>query len=160
MSMPSALPVTRGRARMKIRAARAYVGRQGAFSVDLVQSGGAAGIQNDIYWVDSPETPVAVGSDGKPDCTVNPALSGHFAFQPPGCQGGDCYGMRAMVMLPFGTAGSLSRGTLYTCNVTVDPNARPHIYRLYARNALASDPRGLPIRATCASGRVRVLRSP
>jgi len=157
MSIPSALFATRGRTKIRIMRAQGYVGGTASFNVDLRQPGGAAGIQNDISWSDSPDTPIARAEDGKPDCTVNPALSGHFAFLPPGCQGTHCLGIRAIVMLPFGTAGSLSRSNsaLYTCNVNIS-SASPGIHHLYGWNTLAADQRGVTIRATCASGRVVV----
>src|SRR5262245_2445303 len=70
------------------------------FDVTLTTGGMMiAGTQNDITF--QPGAVVAAKANGKPNCTVNEAIDKAqttFAFQPPGCTGAACTGIRALVL--------------------------------------------------------------
>ena len=83
-------------------------------------TGGAqiAGTQGDITF------PAGAGIDarvnGRPDCSVNPDINKgatSFAFRPSGCTGGDCIGVRALVLATDNTDPIADGVVLFTCNI-------------------------------------------
>lgn len=51
--------------------------------VTLTAGSPVAGTQNDVAF--PPDAPIAAAQNGRPDCTVNPAMDATvFSFQPPG----------------------------------------------------------------------------
>jgi hypothetical protein len=115
-----------------------------------------AGIQNDILF--EPASPIAARADGRPDCSVNPAIDKpgtSFAFQPPACDPGrTCSAVRALV-LSLDNVDPIADGVvLYSCRVVVDAEepAAPHF--LSCSNEGASDPFGDALTMTCRSGEI------
>jgi hypothetical protein len=81
-----------------------------------------------------------------PDCDVNVAINKNatnFSFQPPGCSGAACTGMRAIVF-DFLTVGQLipDAALLYTCHVQIAGDASPGPYPLRPSNVIMSDAAG------------------
>ena len=97
-----------------------------------------AGTQNDIVF--DANVRVKAKANGRPDCAVNPDInkgSTSFAFQPPGCSGEACTGLRAIVFSTEDVAAIPDGSVLYTCNVTVSGSGT-----LAVANARGSDPNG------------------
>jgi hypothetical protein len=95
----AAAPRGGGVVTVAIGSANGNPGQLVSFPVTL-DTGGllVAGVQVDIGF--TPTAPVARRSNGRPDCTVNAAIDKggtSYAFQPSGCSGPDCTGMRALV---------------------------------------------------------------
>ncbi|GIW45767.1 MAG: hypothetical protein KatS3mg077_3049 [Candidatus Binatia bacterium] len=97
-----------------------------------------AGTQNDIVF--DANVRVKARSNGRPDCAVNPDInknSTSFAFQPSGCSGETCTGLRAIVFASDNVDPIPDGSVLYTCNVTVAGSGT-----LNVANARGSDPNG------------------
>ena len=110
-----------------IRAAtvNAQPGTSTGFDVTL-SSGGTevAGSQNDIGF--QPQARIVAKANGTPDCAVNGGIdkgAASFAFRPSGCSGDACAGIRALVLSTDNVAAIPDNSRLYTCKVTVSPNA-------------------------------------
>jgi len=117
-----------------------------------------AGVQTDITF--SASAPIAVRSNGRPDCTANPAINKggtSYAFQPPGCTFGvDCTGIRSVVFALDNFAPIPDGSVLYTCSVWVSSSAADGTYPLMTSNVGASAPGGRPIPAFGIDGAVVV----
>jgi acyl-CoA reductase-like NAD-dependent aldehyde dehydrogenase len=134
------------------------------FSV-VVGTGGlpVAGIQNDIAY--SSVTPIAATSAGKPDCTVNPNISGagrmtlSAAFRPSGCTGAKCTSAR-LILVPEGmNVFDIPDGaTLYTCRINIAPTAALGTYPIVVSEPGASNQAGLQLAAVGVNGSVSVTR--
>jgi hypothetical protein len=118
-----------------------------------------AGTQNDIGFM--PGAAIAARANGRPDCTVNPAIdkgATTFAFQPPMCgmEGQPaCTGVRSLV-LSFDNVTPIPDGSvLYTCKVNIAADATGTI-PLVCTNPGASDPDGGALPADCVDGDVTV----
>jgi hypothetical protein len=101
-----------------------------------------AGTQNDLAF-DSLRIPVVARLDGDPDCTVNAGLGADslFGFQPPGCSGVACSGIRALV---FGSPVAIPDGAeLYRCTVRIAADAPAATYPLTVSGVVMSNPDGI-----------------
>ncbi len=131
-------------ARIQAGQATGMPGQTVMFDV-VLDTGGLAvvGTQNDITF--APETPINVGSNNRPACTANAALmkeASQFAFQPPGCSGATCTGIRAII-LSFQNTDVIPNGsTLYTCTVGIAADAPAGNYTLSVTGASSSDKDG------------------
>ena len=120
---PTATPVVPA---IILDSVEAAAGQQILVSARL-QTGGAAvaGTENDLLF-DGTSIRVASTATGAPDCRVNPDIdkgATAFAFQPPGCSGTACVGVRGVV-LSFANVDPIPDGvTLYTCTVLVAVDA-------------------------------------
>lgn len=131
-------------------------------AVVLQEGGVVAGVQNDIGF--APETQIVARSNGRPACTVNPAIDkpgASFAFQPHLCTPGEtCTAIRALILsldqvdpIPIGSV-------LYTCDVAIAATAQDGDYPLTCSNADASDPDGNALPTTCRDSHVQVGNLP
>ena len=100
-----------------------------------------AGTQNDISITDGSASFNANGS-GKPDCTINSALgkeASQVAFQPSGCSGAACTGVRALI-LSFSNTTTIPDGSvLYTCNLTVTKAGTGTVSGVHLSDASGND---------------------
>jgi len=133
-----------------------------------------AGTQNDITFSGGVGAAISIKAkaNGKPDCAVNDAIDKtgtSFAFQPSGCSGELCTGVRALVLAldnvcPIcGTATTECPAVvpcpvvMYTCNISINSTAEPDTdYDLTCSNAGASDPAGNALTTSCTDGKVEV----
>ncbi|GBD26040.1 Anti-sigma-I factor RsgI2 [bacterium HR30] len=119
-----------------------HVSGDAVITVKLAAGGQeVAGTQNDIVF--HPNVRVKAQPNGRPDCTVNPAVnknSTSFAFQPASCSGDACTGVRAIVFSADNVDPILDGSVLYTCNVTVGGSGT-----LNVANAGGSTPSGQAI---------------
>jgi hypothetical protein len=104
-----------------------------------------AGIENDLGF--DPGAPVAVGADGRPDCSANPAIrkgATAFSFRPIGCdpQAGQCTGVHALVVAVDNVDPIPSGAILYRCRVAISAGARPGRHPIGVTNALYAPPAG------------------
>ncbi|MCX8073481.1 MAG: hypothetical protein N3C12_13695 [Candidatus Binatia bacterium] len=111
-------------------------------SVKLAAGGQqVAGTQNDLVFDASVR--VKARPNGRPDCSVNPDINKggtSFAFQPSGCSGDSCTGVRAIVFATDNVDPIPDGSVLYTCNVTVSGSGT-----LQVANARGSSPGGQAI---------------
>ncbi len=117
-----------------------------------------AGTQNTISF--DPLVQFAARANGGPDCAVNPEAhkgGAAFAYWPSGCEVGiDCTAVHSLV-LAFDDVDAIEPGSvLYTCRVTISPEAAPGTYPLVCSNEGASDPGAHAIPLTCDDGEVMV----
>jgi hypothetical protein len=100
-------------------------------TVTIEVSLGAAGMtvigtQNEIAF--EPEAPIARRDDGRPECSVNPAIAKNatsFSFLPPDCDVDQCTGVLALVAA-FDNEDPIPDGSvLYSCEVEIAANASP-----------------------------------
>ena len=101
-----------------------------------------AGVQIDIGF--QPQARVAAQGNGKPDCTVNPNINKgatSFAFRPSGCSGDACTGIRALVLSTDNVNAIPDGSVLYTCKVTVAPDAIG-TYPIAVTGVILSNPEG------------------
>lgn len=122
-------------------------GQQVAVAATLSSGGNSvAGVQADITFDLS--THIAALPDGTPNCTVNPAIQKEetaFAFQPFGCSGTACTGVRAVV-ISFTNTTSIDNGAqLFTCTITIEPTAIAGLHPLTVSNVAMSTPFGQPV---------------
>jgi hypothetical protein len=133
-----------------------------------------AGTQNDITFSGGVGAAISIKAkgNGKPDCAVNETIDKggtSFAFQPSGCTGELCTGVRALVLAldnvcPIcGTATTECPGVqacpqvMYTCGISINSTAEgDHDYDLTCSNAGASDPAGNALTTSCTDGKVHV----
>jgi YVTN family beta-propeller protein len=144
---------------VQISTATGSAGQRVQFRVNLDTKGfDVSGVQNDIIF--DPHTAVAARVNGKPDCTVNPAIDKSatgFAFQPPSCTlSGDCTRMRAIVLATDNNDPIPDGAVLYTCNVDITSNAAPGSYKLENIEVVASSPTGNRISSVGTDGQVVV----
>ncbi|MBI3785777.1 MAG: hypothetical protein HY270_20480 [Deltaproteobacteria bacterium] len=117
-------------------------GQQVSFDVVLTTAGAAiSGAQIDITF-DS-LAPIAAGTTGFPDCSVNPAIdkgSSSFRFQPMGCDSPNC--VRALILSTDNVTPIPDGSVLYTCRVNIDAGAPPGTYPLVVSGVVLADPDG------------------
>lgn len=146
-------------AAIHIGSATGSAGQRVQVSVSIDTKGlDISGIQNDITF--DPDTAVAARANGRPDCTVNPAINKNasaFAFQPPSCRlSGDCDRLRA-VIFAIDNGDSIPDGAvLYTCNVDIAASASPGTHPLGNVDPLATSPEAIRVSAVGTSGQVIV----
>ncbi len=128
-----------------------------AVTVTLNTGTDVAGTQNDITF--APPLSVAARANGRPDCTVNETINKggtSFAFQPAGCSGTECTGVRSLVLALDNVDPIADGSALYTCNVVIAEDAEDGDYELACSNPGASDPNGGALVAECEPGTVTV----
>lgn len=127
-----------------------------------LNTGGArvAGTQNDIGF-DPRQIAIARKSNGKPDCAANGAIGKEgtaFSFQPPGCSGAACTGIRALV-LSLSSVDPIANGSvLYTCTVQVAAGASAGRQPLRLSKVGFSDPAGKALGGGGSDGSVTVAK--
>ena len=124
---------------------RADAGELIEVQATLTTSGSmVAGTQSDFRF-DPVHVPVGRRPNGRPDCTVNPAImkdSTSFAFQPPQCTAENCMAVRAIVFSSQDTAPIPDGAVLYACRIQVAPTAPNGHYPLNVSGVILSDPLG------------------
>lgn len=141
-----------------VGSATGALGTQVTFDVTL-NTGGAsvAGLQLDIGF--DPSTPVAAQPNGRPNCTVNPAIDKggtSFSFQPSGCTTTSCTRVRVLVLSVSNTDPIPDGSVLFTCKVNIAPSALLGRYPLTCSGSLASNPSGGSLVAACTPGEIIV----
>ncbi|HXQ23067.1 MAG TPA: hypothetical protein VN812_15425 [Candidatus Acidoferrales bacterium] len=121
-----------------------------------------AGVENDLNF--APAASVAVGADGRPDCSLNPAIrksATAFSFRPLGCdpQAGQCTAIHALVVAVDNLDPIPSGAVLYSCRVAISGQAQPGRYALTVTNALYAPPNGGDHTANGNDGVVTALGS-
>lgn len=140
----TAVPV--GPPAIEVGTAAGAPGQQVPLAVTL-RTGGAlvGGTQHDIGF----SAPIAVAerSDGRPDCVaLGDFLSASsFAFQPTGCKGASCTGIRALVLSVDGVTAIADGSVLYSCNLNVAADAVSGQYPLPISGVIVSDTDGRAI---------------
>ncbi len=120
-----------------------------SFSVSLRSAGQRiAGTQSDITF-DSTDTPIAAKSDGRPDCTVNPAINKNgtaFAFVSKFDIGSyvERRGLRALVLATDNVDPIPDGSVLFTCKANIAPTASG-IYPLTISDVVLATPDGQAI---------------
>jgi hypothetical protein len=147
------------RASIDLNGGRAAAGDEVTLTAVLDADGETVvGTQNRINFA----APLAITArpDGSPDCDVNPAIdkdASAFDFLPRGCDAGvNCTAVSALI-LAFDNVDPIPSGTaLYTCQVTVGPDAAPGNYLLRNSELGAAGPSGELLAATGDDAEVEV----
>lgn len=134
-----------------------------AVTLSLIDPAAAiAGVQADFTF--DPATPVSPTQNGQPDCTVNEEIGQTvpgFSFLPPSCvPGGDCVGVRAVLLSLAPSAPFADGALLYTCAVAIAGDAAPGVHPLVAGEVAGSDPEGAAVPLVGADGAVAVATPP
>lgn len=121
-----------------------------------------AGVENDLTF--DPSAPVAIGADGRPDCSPNPAIrksATAFGFRPIGCnpQTGQCTGAHALVVAVDNIDSIPPGAVLYRCRVALSSEAHGR-YPIAITNALYAPPSGGDRTAQGSDGVVTTLQQP
>jgi virginiamycin B lyase len=119
-------------------------GGQGAFDVYLLTGGVVSAAGMDIGF-DPLNAPIVALADGRPDCTVNPAIQKDesiFVFRPSGCSGSACNQVRAGIISFFNANPIPDGSVLFTCRVRASANAAPGTYPLPISSISLSTPEG------------------
>ena len=152
----TALPVV---ASIIVGSATGEPGTETTFDTSLeTESENVAGVQVDIGF--DADAPIAATQQGRPDCTVNPAIDKNatsFAFQPAECTPGeDCTGIRAIVLSLDNVDPIPSESVLFTCTVAIAADAEAGDYPLPCSNPGAGDDEGNRLGADCTDGAITV----
>ena len=93
------------------------------------------------------EREACIAGSNLPDCTVNPATGkqAFFTFQPSGCTGASCAGIRALVLAIGNVTAIPDQSVLYSCNVDIAPDATAGDHPLTISNSGMGGPGGNPI---------------
>ena len=170
---------------LAIGSAQVQAGRSTTVAVTLTDTGApVTALQNDITFaanapiaaasrcsltrtrpcLSNPECPRGQLCVPAPDCAVNTAIQKNdsfFAFEPPGCSGSACTGVRAFVSSTTNTTPIPDGATVYSCTIAPPSEAPAGIYPLHHRNIIMSDQSGAPIPgATGTDGSVAVQTIP
>ena len=129
-----------------------------------VHAANAAAVQNDIdlnpSWTTA-RASIAPRTDGRPDCTVNPAINKnatHFQYLPAGCHPLiDCTAMRAVVFATDNVALIPDGALLYTCSLDIGGTTVGTYPLPCGIGASASSPSGDAIITGCGDGMLVVL---
>ena len=127
-----------------------------------VTSTQVAGVQNDLTW-DGAAVGIAAGSDGRPDCVVNPAINkaaSGFAFLPSGCRATACTGMRALIVAADNVDAIADGSLLYTCEVDVAADAAAGLYRIDVNHVVMSTRNGFPVHGVLGAASVVAVGAP
>ncbi len=155
--------VTPGGAAIRLSTATGSPGDQVSFSATLETGGASVGsAQNDIAF-DSENAPIATLLNGAPDCALNPQINKQplFVFQPPGCSGVVCGGVRAAAIPAFPITPIPDDTVLYTCNVNIGAGTALGEYPLIISRVQLSTPEGTPVAgAVGVNGKVVVVPPP
>ncbi|MBI3784179.1 MAG: hypothetical protein HY270_12350 [Deltaproteobacteria bacterium] len=120
-----------------------------------------AGTQNDLEFGGSPLR-IAANANGKPDCTVNPAINKagtSFSFRPSGCATQDCTSVRALVIALDNSDPIPDGSVLYTCAVHIDDAAAQGTFFLTLSGVIASTPAGSRISDAVGESVLVVVRN-
>jgi len=141
--------------------ATAAAGETVSIDVTLTTQGSmVAGTQNDITGTSAAR--IAADSSNHPACTPNAAINKNgtsFAFQPPGCTGAACTGIRALVLALNNVDPIPDGSVLYSCMVAVAGDASGD-QTLTNSNEGASDPQGAALTTTGTNGTITVGAPP
>jgi len=154
-------PATGGRTQISLSNVSAKPGQTAQITATL-GSGGVrvAGTQNDIGF-DPRQVAIARKGNGKPDCSANAGIGKEgtaFSFQPPGCAGAACTGIRALV-LSLSSVDAIPNGSvLYTCTVQVAAQASAGKQPLRLSRVGFSDPAGKALGGGGVDGSVTVAK--
>lgn len=114
-----------------------------------------------IYEPSAPILPRALGQG--PACSVNPAINKNataFSFIPTGCEGGGCTGVDALVVSGSNRDPIPDGAMLYTCAITIAPDAAPGTYTLESCSPSALDSNDQQLEGTGTNGTVTVTQRP
>ena len=160
----SSYPVLARAASVDIGRAEGEAGTTVSFDVSLRGGGGkVVATVNQISFDAAAE--VDTTADGKPDCSLNPALPKEhtgFAFQPRNCApGANCTSIKAVVISlnPNTAKLPIPDGPLYTCRFTIPDNAAPGaVFSLTTVRAMVtgSDNSDIDVTGQSQNGMVRV----
>ena len=142
--LPTATP---GGAAIRLSTASGRPGDQVTFNATLDTGGATVGsVQNDLAF-DSESAPIAALPNGLPNCMLNPEINKQplFVFQPPGCSGATCGGVRVAAIPSFPVLPIADGSVLYTCAVNIAPNAASGEYPLIISRVRLSNPEGTPV---------------
>lgn len=148
---------TGGRPQIVLGSVRAAPGGTARVSATLRGGGRIAGTQNDITF-DPSRVAIARTGRGTPDCTANAALGKEgtaFSFQPAGCAGSRCTGVRALVLSLSNVAPIPAGSVLYTCTLAVAAGARGSVPLRVTRVGF-SDPAGAALAGSGIDGTVTI----
>lgn len=129
-------------------------------SVSLSTEGSqVAGTENVLGFNPTDVAVAAKTTNSRPDCAVNEAINKGgtaFAFQPSGCSGLACTGVKALVLALDNVDPIPDGSVLYTCKVAIAADAENGDYPLECSAPGASDPAGGALIAACTSGTITV----
>jgi hypothetical protein len=141
-----------------IRVGHAVAAAGDAATISVRLSSGAVaviGTQNDLLF--APHLTIASRSNGKPDCSVSPAIDkpdSTFNFLPVGCTPGvDCTRVRSLILSLDNTSAIPNLSVLYSCRIAIAPDASGTL-PIECADALASPPAGGDIAAECTEGQI------
>lgn len=130
---------------LQLSTVTAAPGQEVAVTATLSAGGkGVAGTQNDFSFK-PPGVTVKQKANGKPDCTVNPAINksaSTFVFRPAGCSGDACNAVRVLVFSTEDVAAIPDGSALYTCTLQVGAKAATGAVPLELSGTILSDPTG------------------
>ena len=148
--------------RVQIGEAEGAPGDDVVIAVVLTADAGesVAAVENEIDF-DPVHTPVAVGANGRPDCTVNAAINKEatgFGFGPFGCDPmqGECNAVHAVVVSIANVLLIPSGSQLYTCRWHIFSDTPMGTYRLLNTNLLYAPPDGRDLQAIGVNGLITV----
>ncbi len=155
---PTATPVVPA---IIVNSASAAPGEQILIDVRLQAADAVvASTQNDLQY-DGANVRVATTANGKPDCRVNADIdkaATAFSFQPPGCSGSACTGVRALVLSLSNLDPIPDGATLYTCTVSIAEDATQFVeHPLGITGVMMSDPSGQRLESIGIKGGVFVV---
>ncbi len=148
-----------GRPQIVLDSIRVAPGGTGTLQARLRGGGRVAGTQNDILF-DPAVVTIARTGNGRPDCTANAALGKEgtaFSFQPAGCSGERCTGVRALVLSLSNVSPIPTGSVLYSCTVRASDTAQGSS-RLRITRVGFSDPAGAAISGGGVDGRVTIAK--
>lgn len=146
-----------GRPQLVLDSVRVAPGGTATFQVRLRGGGRIAGTQNDIVF-DPKMVTIERDSSGRPACSANGALGKEgtaFSFQPAGCSGASCTGVRALVLSLSNVSPIPAGSVLYTCTVRAADGAKGSS-RLRVTRVGFSDPAGAAVSGGGVDGRVTI----
>lgn len=148
--------------RVQIGEAEGSPGDAVVFAVVLTADAGesVAAVENEIDF-DPVNTPVAIGTNGRPDCAVNAAINKEatlFGFAPFGCDAtrGECNAIHAVVVSIINVLPIPNGSELYRCQVHISAGAPVGTYPLLNTNLLYAPPDGRDLQAIGVDGQITV----
>ncbi len=115
-------------------------------SIDV--GGFSASAVNIDLTFDPLNTPIVGLYTGAPSCVANPALldvAGAFLFRPPDCVGPSCNNLFGAVFPTFPVRAIPDGSVLFSCEISVRPEAAPGLYPLNINALVVADLLGSPI---------------
>lgn len=104
---------------------------------------------------------VTAGGDGRPDCSVNPAINKEasgFSFRPARCGDGNlgCEVVHAVILAADNREPIADDSELFRCRMRIPPQVPDGAYPIHARNARYAPPSGDDLEAAVSEGWVVV----